>query len=182
MAAKKWWMVFCSVLVSVSMMGPAAATTALPAGASFDVGFSPNQGALDAVLLAIKSARREILVAAYSFTSKPVAIALLEAHRRGVAVKVVADEGENTKAYSAAQFLAHAGVPVRLNGEFYLMHHKFAVVDGMHVQLGSFNYSAAAVDKNAENVLVLWNVAPVASAYTKAWQVLWDHGKPVGAV
>jgi phosphatidylserine/phosphatidylglycerophosphate/cardiolipin synthase-like enzyme len=35
------------------------------------------------------------------------------------------------------------------------MHDKFIVIDGETVELGSFNYTAAAEKRNAENVLVL---------------------------
>lgn len=63
---------------------------AMPAGATFEVAFSPRAGALETVLRGIEGARHSILVAAYSFTSKPIATALLDAQRRGVKVAVVA--------------------------------------------------------------------------------------------
>lgn len=151
----------------------------VPAGASYQLGFSPGGQSLDVVLQGIASARASILVAAYSFTSKPVALALLQAHKRGVKVAVVADEKENGKRYSAVTFLANQGVPVRLNGNYAILHDKFMVIDGAHVQTGSFNYSAAAVDRNAENVLLLWNVRPLAEEYAREWQKLWQGGRDV---
>lgn len=149
----------------------------LPAGASYEVGFSPRGQSLDVVLKGIASARSSILVAAYSFTSKPIASALLQAHKRGVKVALVADEKDNSKGYSAATFLANQGVPVRLNGNYAIHHHKFMVIDGLHLETGSFNYSAAAVDRNAENVLLLWNVKPLADDYGREWQRLWQEGR-----
>lgn len=149
------------------------ADQALPAGATFEVGFSPSGQSLNVVLKTIESARSSILVAAYSFTSKPIASALLQAHKRGVKVALVADMKDNSKGYSAAQYLANQGVPVHLNGNYAILHDKFMVIDGMHVQTGSFNYSAAAVDRNAENVLLLWNVKPLADQYAHEWQRLW---------
>ncbi|OLP04541.1 putative endonuclease [Rhodoferax antarcticus ANT.BR] len=164
-------------------MGCASALTqaaqAIPAGATYEVGFSPNAGALDAVLKVIRSAKSQILVAAYSFTSKPVAKALLDAQERGVKVYVVADEKANSKEYSAATFLANQGVPVRLNGNYAIFHHKFIVADGVNLELGSFNYSAAAADKNAENVLVLWNAKPIADDFSREWKSLWDGAAPL---
>ena len=150
---------------------------ALPAGAAFDAGFSPSGQSLDVVLKGIQSARSSILVAAYSFTSKPIASALLQAHKRGVKVALVADLKDNSKSYSAATFLANQGVPVRLNGNYAILHDKFMVIDGLHVQTGSFNYSAAAVDRNAENVLLLWNVKPLADQFGAEWQRLWNEGQ-----
>lgn len=153
----------------------AHADTAIKAGASFDAGFSPNAGALELVLKAIAAAKREVRVAAYLFTSKPVAKALLAAHQHGVDVRVVADQEESSKQYSAAAFLANQGVPVRLNGHYTVHHHKFIVIDGSSLELGSFNFTSGAASKNAENVLVLWHVPELASVYAKEWQRLWDE-------
>jgi phospholipase D len=44
--------------------------------------FSPHGGATDAVVKEIDRARSEILVQAYSFTSKDIAKALVDAHNR----------------------------------------------------------------------------------------------------
>lgn len=40
--------------------------------------------------------------------------------------------------------LACAGVDVRLNGKYSIMHNKFIVADGIAVETGSFNYSYIA--------------------------------------
>jgi phosphatidylserine/phosphatidylglycerophosphate/cardiolipin synthase-like enzyme len=50
---------------------------------------------------------------------------------------------------------------------------KFLVIDGVHVQTGSFNYTKSAEERNAENVIVLWNQPAVASAYLREWDRLW---------
>lgn len=138
------------------------ASQALPAGSTFDVGFSPYGRALDVVLDGIADARQSILVAEYSFTSKPIATALLNAHKRGIKVFVVADQKDNSTGYSAVRFLANEGVPVRLDGNYAIHHHKFMVIDGVNLETGSFNYSAAAANRNAENALLLRNVKPLA--------------------
>jgi len=147
----------------------------LPTGATYEVAFSPRGQSLQIVLSGINGARESILVAAYPFTSKPIATALLDAHKRGVRVQIVADKKSNSGKYSAVTFLANQGVPVRLNDRYAIHHHKFMVIDGTTLETGSFNYSAGAVNKNAENVIVLRNAAPVAQAYAREWQRLWDE-------
>jgi len=144
-----------------------------------DVGFSPFGESLDLVLSGINSAQESILVAAYAFTSKPIALALLSAHKRGVKVRVVADMRANNRRYTAVTFLANQGVPVRLNNHYAILHDKFMVIDGKDVETGSFNYSAAAVTKNAENVLMLRDVPELAAKYAAEWQRLWDEGQDV---
>jgi phosphatidylserine/phosphatidylglycerophosphate/cardiolipin synthase-like enzyme len=133
------------------------------------------------ILNGIRSAEKSIIVAAYSFTSRPISAALLEAHKRGVNVRVIADAKSNTSRnqHSAVMSLASQGIPVRVNDRYAILHHKFMVFDGRHVQTGSFNYSAAAVDRNAENVLILWNLPEMAEIYTREWQRLWNESKEV---
>lgn len=125
----------------------------------------------------INSARLNIDVAAYSFTSKPVAAALAAAKNRGVAVRVVADEKSNNGKYTAVTFLANRGVPVRLNGRYAIMHNKFMVVDDNTVQTGSFNYTASAVSRNAENVLLIKEVPELAATYQGEFNRLWNESE-----
>jgi len=153
-----------------------------PAGGhacAFEAAFSPDGGARSLILKTINLAEKSIHVAAYSFTSKPVATALLAAHKRGVDVRVVADAKSNGGGYTAATFLANEGVPVRLNAYYAIMHNKFMVVDGRDLQTGSFNFTASAANKNAENVLVLRDVPELAARYDQEWQRLWDAATPM---
>ncbi len=144
---------------------PTAGTAgqAVRAAGSLEVAFSPAGGGEELVIKVIDSARSEIKVLAYSFTSAPVVRALLAAHKRGVSVSIVADEksnlsegGGNQKAVAALSALANAGVDVRTTSAFSI-HHKVLCVDRVHVETGSFNFSASAETRNSENVLVNWN-------------------------
>ena len=163
------------------LCAPVLAAEPLPIEASFEVGFSPYGRAEEIILNGIGKAETSIQVAAYSFTSKPVSLALLDAHKRGVKVQVVADAKSNNGQYSAVAFLANQGVPVRVNGNYAIFHHKFMVLDGRHVETGSFNFSAAAAGKNAENVLLLWNVPEIAARYSREWERLWAEGIEIKA-
>jgi phosphatidylserine/phosphatidylglycerophosphate/cardiolipin synthase-like enzyme len=55
------------------------------------------------------------------------------------------------------------------------------IIDQQHVQTGSFNYTAAAASKNAENVLIIWNAPALAARYESQWQRLWQEGEPPSA-
>lgn len=145
-------------------------------------GFSPGVDgyrAEDVVLQAITEARTSIHLAAYSFTSKPIAAALVEAKRRGLEVAIVADRKANSRSYTAATFAANQGVPVRLDDHYAIMHNKFMVVDGREVETGSFNYTAAAARSNAENALLLRGVPQLAATYEREWQRLWAESDPL---
>lgn len=134
-------------------------------------GFSPGN-AEAVVVAAINSAKKELKVAAYSFTSKPIAKALVEAKRRGVAVSVVLDKSQEGERYTASTFLVNEGVPVRINRKYAIMHNKFMVIDSDTVETGSFNFTSSAAGKNAENVLVIRDVV-TAAAYAREWAHLW---------
>ena len=145
------------------------------AQASLASAFTPGQ-ALPLVLDTIRSARSTIFVAAYSFTSKPIAAELRDASRRGVKVFVLADATEASKGYSAVRFLANERVPVRINARYAIQHNKFMVIDGTTVQTGSFNYTSAAAERNAENVVVVRNAPAIAAQYDAQWRRLWSEG------
>src|SRR5947208_10313211 len=56
--------------------------------------FSPKGGCTEAVVHAINRARREICMQAYSFTSKPIAQALIDAKTRGLDVTILLDRSQ----------------------------------------------------------------------------------------
>lgn len=144
---------------------------------AMQMGTSPNGGAMELVLKVIASAENSIQVAAYSFTSQPIAEALIKKHRAGVKVLVVMDQSQLSERYSSATFLANAGIPVRINQQYAIMHSKVMLVDSKHVQTGSFNYTRSAVERNSENVLVVWNSPPLANQYGRYWHQLWNESE-----
>lgn len=163
-----------ALLENVSRQG----TTTVPAAGEIEIGFSPRAGAEDLVIKVIASARRELRVMAYSFTSAPVTAALLAAKKRGVDVRLVADHKHNAeersgRARAALGALSNAGIQVRTTNAFQIAHDKVIVADGLTTQTGSFNYSAAAAKSNSENVIVLWNNPKVARSYLAHWENSW---------
>lgn len=145
--------------------------------------FSPNGGGTELVVETINTAKKELRLAAYSFTEPAVGKALLDAHKRGVDVQVVVDKDHNGRKSGPAMvdFLASNGVPVRITSAYKIMHNKFVVVDGTTLQTGSFNYSRAANIANAENVLVISDCPSLAQTYLPVWQKIWETGVAVKA-
>jgi phosphatidylserine/phosphatidylglycerophosphate/cardiolipin synthase-like enzyme len=165
---------FATFALALSLSAfPVAARDVVVAAGGTEVGFSPSGSAHELVIRAIQNARHSIRVAAYSFTSKEIARALVDAHRAGIDVRVVLDDSQKSERYSGATFLANSGIPTRTSSRYAIMHNKFLVIDGRHVQTGSFNYTTSAQERNAENVIVLWNQPAIAAAYGREWQRLW---------
>lgn len=108
----------------------------------------------------IDAAKSRVHVAVYSFTNDVIADALIRARMRGVEVLVVMDAEQAAGRGSEYSGLKATGVEVRLDGNPYLMHHKFMVVDDSIVVTGSYNWSAAAEERNDENlVVIVWEEA-----------------------
>lgn len=148
---------------------------------NINVGFSPDGSAETLIVHTIESAKKQVLVAAYSFTNKSIARALVDAKNRGIEVKVVLDKSQQSEKYTAATFLANEGVPVRIDSQHAIMHNKYLVIDGNTVETGSFNYTSNAAKRNAENAIVIRDDPALAARYTKDWQLHWDHAKPYAA-
>ena len=146
------------------------ATCSLAQAGSIRVYFSPNGGCTDAILSQINQAKTEILLQAYSFTSKPIAQALIRAHKRGVKISAVLDKSNRSQKYSAATFLKNMGIPVFIDDKHAIAHNKIMIIDNRVVITGSFNFTKAAENKNAENLLILDDLPDLTRAYRENFQ------------
>lgn len=145
------------------------------------VAFSPNGDATKVIVDAIKQARSQILVQAYSFTSKPILAALANAKERGVDVRVIADKTNDTGKYSGATYMTDHGVPVWIDDSVQIAHNKVMIFDGKSILTGSFNFSQAAQKDNAENVLYIKDCPQLAAQYTKDWQWRLGYSRKFGS-
>jgi phosphatidylserine/phosphatidylglycerophosphate/cardiolipin synthase-like enzyme len=139
--------------------------------------FSPKGFCESAVVSAINGAQKQVRVQAYSFTSKPIIEALVNAHTRGVDVKVLLDHQWNTKSPAGANALKAAGVEVRFDAKHSIAHNKVCIIDSATVITGSFNYTHQADISNAENLLVIQDAA-LAGKYLTNWTQHAAHSIP----
>ena len=144
----------CGFLLSLMVGTLHAAEPFSPARIA--VYFSPNGGATEAVVRELNAAQTQVLMQAYSFTSAPIAKALVEAHKRGVKILAVLDKSNETAKYSAATFLYNFGLQPLLDAEHAIAHSKVLVIDSTTIITGSFNFTKAAEEKNAENMRPRW--------------------------
>ena len=137
--------------------------------ADIQVYFSPEGGCTEAVVRELGKAKSTVLVQAYSFTSAPIAKALVDAEKRGVKIEVILDKSQRRDKYTEADFLLHAGVPTWIDAKHAIAHNKIMVIDSHTVLTGSFNFTKAAEESNAENLLVIEDAA-LAKKYTDNWE------------
>jgi phosphatidylserine/phosphatidylglycerophosphate/cardiolipin synthase-like enzyme len=160
----------CRAFVLALCLTGFAAQAAPPPSAPppITVYFSPRGGCTDAIMAELGHATNNILVQAYSFTSAPIAKASVDAHKRGVKIEVVLDKSQRTEKYSSATFVFNAGIPTFIDASHAIAHNKIIIIDRATVITGSFNFSKAAEERNAENLLVIHDRA-LAEKYVANW-------------
>jgi phosphatidylserine/phosphatidylglycerophosphate/cardiolipin synthase-like enzyme len=144
---------------------------------AIEVLFSPHGGCTEAVVKALGEAKSSVLIQAYSFTSAPIAQAVVEAHKRGVHTEAILDKSQRTEKYSSADFLDHAGIKVLIDDKHQIAHNKIMVIDANTVITSSFNFTKAAEEHNAENLLIIRN-SDLASRYIDNWNAHAQHSVP----
>lgn len=162
---------------------PAAAlesSRTVPSTGTIEYAFTPDADAADLIVRTIDAARSQVLVQAYSFTHRGIAHALVRARRRGLDVQVIVDHEQVEDFESAAmRDLFEASVPVFTDAIHAAAHNKVIIVDHDSKQsavvTGSFNFTFAAQNRNAENVLVLHGDPALANAFFANWKRHREH-------
>ena len=91
--------------------------------------------------------------------------------------EVILDKSQRSEKYSSADFVIHAGIPTKIDAKHAIAHNKIMVIDDQTVITGSFNFTTAAEEHNAENLLVIRS-PDLAAKYTANWQAHAAHSDP----
>ena len=138
--------------------------------------FGPGDPLADLLTSLLSSARSSIDAAVFTITDDRIHDALVAAHRRDVAVRILSDDDKASDPGSDIWRLRRAGIEVRTDHSPSWMHHKFAVLDGATLLNGSYNWTRAGARENRENFLVTADPALVRS-YHQEFERLWrDFG------
>ncbi len=152
--------------------------SAAPMPALVSVCFVPGEGCGARIVAAIDAARSEIRVQAYGFSARPIIAALTEAHRRGVDVAVILDRSDERRLCQVDADLLAAGVPLWIDHVPGIAHNKVIVIDRRIVIGGSYNYTASAERRNAENATFIESEA-VAARFLVNWSARQAAAMPV---
>lgn len=139
----------------------------IKASGTVAVYFSPQGGCTEAIAKEINAAHKEIRIQAYSFTSIPIAKALMEAHKRGINIEVLLDKSQRSERYTSATFMKNVGIPVYIDDAHAIAHNKVIIIDRGILITGSFNFTKAAEMKNAENLLVFRGNSKLVDSYLR---------------
>ena len=86
------------------------------------------------------------------------------------------DKSQRKDKYCPADFLANSGIPTKIDSQHNIAHNKVMIIDGVTVITGSFNFTKAAEESNAENLLVIHD-RELSTQYTKNWQEHAGHSE-----
>lgn len=165
---------------SICYEGKLSPIAVTPKCSQIMVGFSPEGSAVNLVINTIRSAKSEICMMAYSFTSPKIMKALLDAKKRGVNVRIVVDKNGNTgtKSIQAMNLMVNSDIKLRVDDKYRIQHDKVLITDSKNVQTGSFNYTASADKHNSENVILILGNSELASVYKKHFESRWQQAVP----
>jgi phosphatidylserine/phosphatidylglycerophosphate/cardiolipin synthase-like enzyme len=158
----------------------AAAATAAPlpgagAAARVEAYFTPGDDVARVIAERIAASRHTVQVQAYLFTNRRIAASLAQAARRGVEVELVGDAKQHEAGgLPVLKSLDRAGVRVWLTADYAAFHNKVVIVDaattGAVVITGSYNFTQAAQESNAENVVVISGSPEVAARFARDFE------------
>lgn len=141
------------------------------------VAFSPGDDCLEVIRDEFARARKKVDVCVFTITDDRIRAAMLDAKRRGVAIRVISDNDKSMDEGSDVEPLRRAGVEVRVDRTEAHMHHKFAVYDGARVLTGSYNWTRSAANYNQENVVVTPDPV-VVERFAHEFERLWGDFAP----
>jgi len=163
--------------LAISQRGVLGETTNSRAACDIEALFSPGGGCADRIVEEIGAAKESVRVQVYFFTSKPIANALVAAKKRGVHVEVILDKSQEKMTYGRFRVLRRAGIGVYFDREHSTANNKIILIDDRTIITGSYNFTKAAEEKNAENVLIIKGDADLFERYLENYQRHRAHSK-----
>lgn len=135
--------------------------------------FSPKGNCELLILNVINNSKIAIDLSIFSFTSKNISNALIEAKNRNIAIRVVMETDQAINSSSKYNKLLENKIPIKLDNKSGYMHNKYLISDNTIVITGSYNYSANAEFNNYENILIIEN-PELANIYTNNFNEMWE--------
>ena len=146
----------------------------MPKPSIFEVYFFPNPNNEIYIINMLQTCKNSMDIAIFTMTNIKFANVISSLFKRGVKIRIIADDECCKMQSSNIYSLAALGIDIKTDDSIrYYMHHKFAIIDNSVVITGSFNWTTQSVNHNQENILFLEN-KNLAKKYSIEFQRLWD--------
>ncbi|MFT7558579.1 MAG: cardiolipin hydrolase [Flavobacteriales bacterium] len=136
--------------------------------------FSPGKACREKIIALCNSSNICIDVCVFTIADDLISKALVQAHRRGVVLRIVTDDDKQHDMGPDIHEFKCQGIPVATDIGAAHMHHKFAVFDKRFLLNGSFNWTRSASERNFENVTVTSDVNQL-GVFQKEFDRLWNR-------
>jgi cardiolipin hydrolase len=144
--------------------------------------FSPGERCLQQIIQRFNECRRTADLCVFTITDDRISRSILDAHRRGVKIRIISDNEKWHDLGSDIQQFREAGISVKmddihghqdphLNGH---MHHKFAIFDSTRLINGSYNWTRGAANVNYENLVDTGDPDLIAT-FCEEFKRLWNR-------
>lgn len=124
-------------------------------GTPIQIIFAPEDDVLTAIINQLEQAEHSIRFMAFSFTVAQIGDQIQSRAEAGVQVQGIFETVGSETSFSQLTPLFCAGLPVRQDGNRYILHHKVFIIDDDTILTGSFNFSANATQSNDENMVII---------------------------
>lgn len=134
--------------------------------------FSPGEDCLHRIRRFIREASSSLDICVFTITDNRIVEALVEAHQKGIRVRIISDDDKSEDLGSDLEYLSDQGIACLYDRTSAHMHHKFAIADGNKLLNGSYNWTRAACRENNENITVT-NQRPLVERFISEFSSLW---------
>lgn len=145
---------------------------------TYEICFTPGDDCARKIIDKISEAKKEILVQAYNFNDMAIAKSLVLAKARGVDVKMILDKSQLNPKHNLIHYFIDNKISPLIEEEIPLAHNKIIILDRHTVIGGSYNYTYAARNKNAENVVII-NDSSFVEKYVRYWFMRQSKSKKI---
>lgn len=136
--------------------------------------FSPTEDFFSKTIIEkINNSKKRINISIFFLTHKEVTQALINAHERGVKIRIIVDATGAANEYSKHQILRSVGIEVKVEDFGGKMHAKAASFDNKDLIVGSTNWTGAGEETNDENMIILEKAPAYVRQYNRWFNKLW---------
>ena len=157
-----------------------------PEGPQPEIHYAPRENLESVDIREIGRAQLSIDMAAYVLSDPRIVMALTNAAKRGVVIRLYFDKSQFAE-HGPAQsklmetLLVHRNVAARVKGEGVLMHLKAYAVDGELLRTGSGNFSRSGLAAQDNDAIFITDPATVDS-FERNFERIWARAQNIGAL
>lgn len=120
-----------------------------------EIYFSPKDKPTNRILELIKNAKTYIYIPTFLITHNEIATELINAHNRGVDVRIIIDANSVTTRNTKHSQLRKSGIMLKTENYAGKLHAKTMIIDDTYLISGSMNFSNSGANKNDENLVII---------------------------